>query len=171
MDAITEETRPAPAPSAPPPASPNILERLFHLEEAGTNARTEVLAGVTTFLTMAYIIFINPLILGDAGMPKGSVFVATCIVAAVGTMIMAIYRQLSDRARARHGAQRLLRLRGRAADALPLAGRARGRLHLRVALPARHAVPDPRHHRRRHPHIAQGGDHRSASASSSRSSR
>ncbi len=89
MDAITEEAKPAP--SAPQPSSPNIFEKLFHLEEAGTNARTEVLAGITTFLTMAYIIFINPLILGDAGMPKGSVFVATCIVAAVGTMIMAIY--------------------------------------------------------------------------------
>ncbi|MBR7540542.1 hypothetical protein KC221_30620, partial [Mycobacterium tuberculosis] len=44
-----------------------------------TNVRTEILAGVTTFLTMAYIIFVNPSILGDAGVPKDAVFVATCL--------------------------------------------------------------------------------------------
>ena len=53
--------------------------------------RTEVLAGLTTFLTMAYIIFVNPSILGDAGMPKDAVFVATCVAAAVGTLIMGLY--------------------------------------------------------------------------------
>jgi AGZA family xanthine/uracil permease-like MFS transporter len=68
-----------------------MLERLFQLEDHGTNVRTEVLAGLTTFLTMAYIIFINPSILGDAGMPKGAVFVATCLVACLGTLIMAFY--------------------------------------------------------------------------------
>lgn len=68
-----------------------MLERLFALKEHGTNVRTEILAGVTTFVTMAYIIFINPIILGDAGMPHGAVFVATCIVAAVGTLIMGLY--------------------------------------------------------------------------------
>ncbi len=49
----------------------------------GTSVRTEVLAGLTTFLTMAYIVFINPSILAEAGMPKGGVFVATCLVAAL----------------------------------------------------------------------------------------
>ncbi len=68
-----------------------MLERLFALKEHGTNVRTEVLAGVTTFVTMAYIVFINPMILGDAGMPQGAVFVATCVVAAVGTLIMGLY--------------------------------------------------------------------------------
>jgi AGZA family xanthine/uracil permease-like MFS transporter len=68
-----------------------MLERIFALKEHGTNVRTEILAGVTTFVTMAYIIFINPIILGDAGMPQGAVFVATCVVAAVGTMIMGLY--------------------------------------------------------------------------------
>jgi AGZA family xanthine/uracil permease-like MFS transporter len=67
------------------------LTRHFGFEEAGTNLRTEILAGVTTFLTMAYIIFVNPAILGDAGMPKTAVFVATCLVAAIATLIMGVY--------------------------------------------------------------------------------
>jgi AGZA family xanthine/uracil permease-like MFS transporter len=66
-------------------------ERLFKLEEHGTTVRTEIVAGLTTFLTMAYIIFVNPSILGDAGMPKDAVFVATCLIAALGTGIMALY--------------------------------------------------------------------------------
>jgi adenine/guanine/hypoxanthine permease len=68
-----------------------ILERLFKLDEHGSTVRTEVMAGITTFLTMAYIIFVNPSILGDAGMPKGAVFVATCLIAALGTLIMGLY--------------------------------------------------------------------------------
>ena len=69
----------------------NWIERVFKLSEHNTNVRTELIAGLTTFLTMAYIIFVNPSILGDAGMPKGAVFVATCLVAALGTTIMALY--------------------------------------------------------------------------------
>ena len=68
-----------------------FLERYFKLAEHGTNVRTEIIAGVTTFLTMAYIIFVNPSILGDAGMPKDAVFVATCLIAALGTTVMALY--------------------------------------------------------------------------------
>ncbi len=68
-----------------------MLDRFFGLKENGTTVRTEVMAGVTTFLTMAYIIFINPAILADAGMPKGSVFVATCLIAALGSLIMGLY--------------------------------------------------------------------------------
>ena len=67
------------------------LETFFKLKENGSDARTEVLAGLTTFLTMAYIIFVNPTILGDAGMPKEAVFVATCLAAALGTLIMGLY--------------------------------------------------------------------------------
>jgi AGZA family xanthine/uracil permease-like MFS transporter len=67
------------------------LERMFKLTEHNTTVRTEVIAGLTTFLTMAYIIFVNPSILGDAGMPKGAVFVATCLIAALGTLIMGLY--------------------------------------------------------------------------------
>jgi AGZA family xanthine/uracil permease-like MFS transporter len=67
------------------------LETFFKLQENGSDVRTEVLAGLTTFLTMAYIIFVNPTILGDAGMPKEAVFVATCLAAALGTLIMGLY--------------------------------------------------------------------------------
>jgi len=68
-----------------------MLDRLFKLHDNNTNVRTELVAGLTTFLTMVYIIFVNPSILGDAGMPKESVFVATCIVAALGTAVMGLY--------------------------------------------------------------------------------
>ncbi len=71
--------------------STSWIERLFKLEEHGTNVRTELIAGLTTFLTMAYITFVNPAILGDAGMPKDAVFVATCLIAALGTAVMAFY--------------------------------------------------------------------------------
>ena len=74
---------------ASPPGG--FLERYFKLTEHGTTVRTEMVAGLTTFLTMAYIIFVNPSILGDAGMPKGAVFVATCLIAALGTTIMGLY--------------------------------------------------------------------------------
>lgn len=67
------------------------LARTFKLEEHQTDVRTEVLAGLTTFLTMAYIVFVNPNILADAGMPHDAVFVATCIAAAIGTIIMGMY--------------------------------------------------------------------------------
>ncbi|MFT0168227.1 NCS2 family permease [Paraburkholderia mimosarum] len=69
----------------------DAIKRYFGFEEAGTNLRTELLAGITTFLTMAYIIFVNPAILGDAGMPKESVFVATCLVAALASLVMGLY--------------------------------------------------------------------------------
>ena len=69
----------------------NMLNSFFKLDQHGTTVRTEILAGVTTFLTMAYIILVNPLILGDAGMDKGSVFVATCIAAAIGSALMGLY--------------------------------------------------------------------------------
>jgi AGZA family xanthine/uracil permease-like MFS transporter len=68
-----------------------MLDKYFKLAENGTTARTELLAGLTTFLTMAYIIFVNPAILGDAGVPKDAVFVATCLAAALGSAIMGLY--------------------------------------------------------------------------------
>jgi len=68
-----------------------MLERYFGLREHGTTVRTEILAGCTTFLTMAYIIFVNPQILGETGMDKGAVFVATCLASALATSIMALY--------------------------------------------------------------------------------
>jgi AGZA family xanthine/uracil permease-like MFS transporter len=68
-----------------------MLERHFQLAAHGTTVKTELLAGLTTFLTMAYIIFVNPDILAAAGMPKDAVFVATCLAAALGSAIMGLY--------------------------------------------------------------------------------
>ncbi|GAB4194244.1 MAG: solute carrier family 23 protein [Thalassobaculales bacterium] len=67
------------------------MERFFGLNAHGTTVRTEVLAGITTFLTMAYIIFVNPAILTNAGMDQNAVFVATCLAAAIATAIMGLY--------------------------------------------------------------------------------
>ena len=66
-----------------------MLEGLFKLRDNKTTVRTEILAGLTTFLTMAYIVFVNPDILSKAGMPRDAVFAATCIAAAVGCALMA----------------------------------------------------------------------------------
>jgi adenine/guanine/hypoxanthine permease len=68
-----------------------MLDSYFGLTENRTDLRTEVVAGVTTFLTMAYIIFVNPAILSKAGMDQGAVFVATCLAAAIATLIMGLY--------------------------------------------------------------------------------
>jgi adenine/guanine/hypoxanthine permease len=67
-----------------------MLERLFQLKAHNTTVRTEVLAGLTTFLTMAYILFVNPNMLAETGMDKGAVFVATCLAAAIGSAIMGL---------------------------------------------------------------------------------
>lgn len=69
----------------------SALEKFFKLSEHGTTVRTEVMAGITTFLTMGYITFVNPAILADAGMDFGAVFVATCVAAAIGTLVMGLY--------------------------------------------------------------------------------
>ena len=66
------------------------IDRFFALRASGTTVRTELAAGLTTFLTMAYIVAVNPAILGDAGMDKGAVFVATCLAAALGSAIMGL---------------------------------------------------------------------------------
>ena len=71
-----------------------MLEKIFKLQAHGTTVRTEVLAGITTFLTMAYIIFVNPNVLAKTGMDHGAVFVATCIAAAIGSFIMGFYANL-----------------------------------------------------------------------------
>jgi len=75
---------------ATPNASAGLLERLFKLSDNKTSFRTEVLAGVTTFLTMCYIIIVNPLILSETGMDHGAVFVATCLAAAIGCLVMGL---------------------------------------------------------------------------------
>ncbi len=65
-----------------------FFERMFHIQERGSSLRTEVLAGATTFLTMAYIVFVNPDILSEAGMPVPAVAAATCLSAAIGCILM-----------------------------------------------------------------------------------
>lgn len=67
-----------------------MLEKLFQLKAHDTTVRTEILAGLTTFLTMAYILFVNPSLLSEAGMDRGAVFVATCLAAAIGSAIMGL---------------------------------------------------------------------------------
>lgn len=66
----------------------SVLEKTFQLRERGTSVRTEVLAGATTFLTMAYIVLVNPAILGTTGMPVAGVAAATCLAAGVGCLLM-----------------------------------------------------------------------------------
>ncbi|MGP9543748.1 NCS2 family permease [Psychrobacter sp. AOP7-B1-25] len=72
----------------------NAIERYFGINGENTTIKTEIIAGITTFLTMAYIIFVNPNVLADAGMDKGAVFVATCLAAAIGCFIMGLYARL-----------------------------------------------------------------------------
>ena len=67
------------------------FDALFHLSEHGTSVRTEVLAGTTTFLTLAYIIFVQPTLLASVGMDFGAVFVATCVASAAATLMMAFF--------------------------------------------------------------------------------
>ncbi|MDQ1899749.1 NCS2 family permease [Paracoccus sp. WLY502] len=67
------------------------MERYFKLSQHGSTVRTEVIAGITTFLTMAYIIFVNPDILSTTGMDRNAVFVATCLAAAIGSAVMALW--------------------------------------------------------------------------------
>ncbi|WP_300481100.1 NCS2 family permease [Shewanella sp.] len=67
-----------------------MLEKLFKLKQNQTSLKQEAVAGLTTFMTMAYIIFVNPMMLADAGMDHGAVFVATCLAAAVGCIVMGL---------------------------------------------------------------------------------
>ena len=76
----TEKPQPAP-----------MLAKFFKFDEHKTNFRTEIIAGVTTFVTMAYIIFVNPKILSTTGMDANAVFVATCLAAAIGSAIMGLF--------------------------------------------------------------------------------
>ncbi len=68
-----------------------MLEKIFHLKENGTNIKTEIIAGITTFVTVAYILAVNPSMLADAGMDKGAVFTATALSAAIATLVMGLF--------------------------------------------------------------------------------
>ncbi|TYP53329.1 NCS2 family permease [Thermosediminibacter litoriperuensis] len=71
--------------------SGSLADRFFNLSESGTDVKTEVTAGLTTFVTMAYILLVNPIILKDAGLDQGAVFMATALAAAVSTLFMGLY--------------------------------------------------------------------------------
>ena len=72
----------------------SFLQQFFKLKEKGTSSKTEIIAGVTTFFTMVYIVFVNPSVLGDAGMDKQVVFVTTCLIAGFGTIAMGVFSNL-----------------------------------------------------------------------------
>ena len=66
-----------------------MLDRIFRLRKNGTNVKTEIMAGITTFIAMSYIIFVNPSFLSQTGMDFTAVMIGTCIAAAVGTLLTA----------------------------------------------------------------------------------
>ncbi|SPZ68817.1 inorganic anion transporter, sulfate permease (SulP) family [Shigella dysenteriae] len=99
------------------------LSRLFKLPQHGTTVRTELIAGMTTFLTMVYIVFVNPQILGAAQMDPKVVFVTTCLIAGIGSIAMGIFANLPVTLAPGNGAERLLCLRGRGGDGYLLADR------------------------------------------------
>src|SRR3984893_18433804 len=68
-----------------------LIDHFFRLRENRTDGRTELLAGATTFVTLAYILFVNPNILKDAGMPLEATFAATCVASAFSTLVMGLY--------------------------------------------------------------------------------
>lgn len=70
------------------------MEKFFKLRENNTNIKQEAIAGITTFLTMAYIIAVNPNILGTTGMPQGALVTATCLAAGLTTILMGLYANL-----------------------------------------------------------------------------
>ncbi|TDQ58977.1 AGZA family xanthine/uracil permease-like MFS transporter [Mesocricetibacter intestinalis] len=70
------------------------LQRFFQLKQHNSSVKTEIIAGLTTFFTMVYIVFVNPSILGDAGMDKQVVFVTTCLIAGLGTIAMGLFSNL-----------------------------------------------------------------------------
>lgn len=80
-----------PDPPVPPPVPKGRLDRYFHISARGSSTRTEVIAGTTTFLTMAYIVLVNPSILGAAGMPIAGVAAATCFAAAFASILMGMF--------------------------------------------------------------------------------
>src|SRR5580658_2728904 len=73
------------------PGETGLLERVFHLTENQTTVQRELVAGLTTFMAMAYVVVVNPRILGEAGMPVEGVLFATCISAAIATLIMGVW--------------------------------------------------------------------------------
>jgi AGZA family xanthine/uracil permease-like MFS transporter len=81
------------------PARTSLLERTFRLAENHTTVQTELLGGLTTFMAMAYVVVVNPRILGEAGMPVDGVVFATCVSSAIATLIMGLWPTIPSRSR------------------------------------------------------------------------
>ena len=79
------------------------MKKYFEFDKLGTDYRTEIIAGLTTFLSMAYILAVNPMILSETGMDWGAIFTATCLAAALGTLVMGIVAKVSCRSSTRYG--------------------------------------------------------------------
>ena len=103
-----------------------MLEKFFHLKENHTDVKTEIMAGITTFMTMAYILAVNPNILSAAGMDSKAVLIATALASFIATALMAVLANYPFGSR--HGPERLLCLHGRADHGLQLAAGADGSL-------------------------------------------
>ena len=101
-----------------------MLEKFFKLKENGTDTKTEILAGITTFMTMAYILAVNPSILSAAGMDQGAVFTATALAALLGTLLMALFANYPFCACAGNGTECVLCIHGCTPDGVFLEGRA-----------------------------------------------
>ena len=110
------------------------LEKFFHLKENNTTVKTEIMAGVTSFMTMAYILAVNPNILAAAGMDHGAVFTATAVASFIGTLCMALFANYPVRSGTWNGSERLLCIHGRSRYGLFLGscscGSSHGRYHL-----------------------------------------
>ena len=135
-----------------------MLNTLFHLDENQTNVRTELFAGLTTFLTMAYIIFVNPDILAAAGMDKNAVFVATCIAAAAGTLIMGIYANYPIALAPGMGLNAFFAFAGRQGDGGQLANCPGRGVLLRHAVPVAQRPAGPRLDHKQHSAVPKTGD-------------
>ena len=128
-----------------------MLEQLFKLSENKTTVRTEIVAGITTFLTMAYIIFVNPDILSKAGMPFGAVFAATCVAAAIGCLLMAFLANYPIALAPGMGLNAYFAFVVVGQHEVQLAGRAGLRVPLRHPLLHHQRAADPRMDRQRDP--------------------
>src|SRR6266702_2394006 len=108
----------------------DFLEKTFRLSESHTTIRTEILAGVTTFMTMSYIIFVQPAVLSTTGMDFQAVLASTCIVSAIGCFLMALLANYPIAVAPAMGHNFFFAFYGRGDDALHVAGRPRRGVYL-----------------------------------------
>jgi hypothetical protein len=132
----------------------SLINQYFKLSENQTSIRQEMLGGLTTFVTMSYIIVVNPQLLAHTGMPAEGVLFATCISAAVATLVMGLVRELSHRSGSGDVAERLLHVLRLPCDACTLANRTRGGFLFRCSLSCAYADACTRADRERHSRLS-----------------